>query len=91
MPSILRKSLDYIPQTLQYKSPPTVLFTRTKKIGSQIFNYKHTIDNVITNEWKIDNTQVCDCHLSKFKDPHYNHIVTGDLRVIDNNKERTME
>ena len=50
LPSILRKSLDYIPQTLQYKSPPTILFTRTKKIGSQIFNYKHTIDNVVTNE-----------------------------------------
>ena len=29
-----------------------------------------------------NSTPTCDCHSSKFRDPHHNHIVTGDLNII---------
>ena len=85
--SILRKHLDSIP--LQSKAPPVVVYQRSKTIGASIFNYKDTVDNVVTNDWN-DNTLVCDCKHSAFCDPHHGHVVTGDLRIIENKKLRSL-
>ena len=34
------------------------------------------------------NSDQCDCANSSFCDPHYKHIITGDLRKNKNNKLR---
>ena len=50
------------------------------------------MQNVITNDWKQDkaNTHSCNCPKSEFCDPHHGHIVTGDLRVIEHRKLRSI-
>ena len=88
--SIFRKHLDSIPSTFQSKDPPTVLYSRSSNIGSTIFNYKDVVDSVITDEWKEDNSYVCNCSKSAFCDPHYGHIVTGNMKVIENRKLRKL-
>ena len=59
-------------------------------IRSKILNYKDAV-----NSLKIDidedvsvvhNLPSCDCSSSSFCDPHHQHIVTGDLRIIENAK-----
>ena len=30
----------------------------------------------------------CDCTNSSFRHPHHKHVITGDLRIIKNNKLR---
>ena len=32
----------------------------------------------------------CSCHLSEFKDPHHQHIITGDLSIVENIKLRKL-
>jgi len=88
--SIFRKHLDSIPSTFQSKDPPTVLYSRSSNIGSTIFNYKDVVDSVITDDWKEDNSYVCNCSKSAFCDPHYGHIVTGNMKVIENRKLRKL-
>ena len=34
----------------------------------------------------IPNTDTCECRYSQFCDPHHEHGITGDLRIIDNSK-----
>ena len=48
------------------------------------------MDSVITDDWKEDNSYVCNCLKSAFCDPHYGHIVTGNMKVIENRKLRKL-
>jgi hypothetical protein len=88
--SIFRKHLEAIPSSFKHTDPPTVLYQRSKPISSTIFNYKHVVDNVNTDDWKYNNNHTCDCEKSVFCDTHHQHIVTGDLRVITNKKLRPL-
>ena len=38
----------------------------------------------------FNNLPPCDCHNSDFCDPNHKHIVTGDLRIISNDKLRKL-
>ena len=89
---ILRKHSDCIPDDFVDRDIPTVLYKRSKNIGSTIFNYKDTVEEVKTDEWKTNYNLLpgCDCKDSKFCDPHHGHIVTGDLRFIKNKKLRSL-
>ena len=89
---ILRKHSDCIPDDFVDRDIPTILYKRSKNIGSTIFNYKDTVEEVKTNEWKANYNLLpgCDCKDSKFCDPHHGHIVTGDLRFIKNKKLRSL-
>jgi hypothetical protein len=88
--SIFRKHLNCIPSSFVSKDSPTVLYTRSPHIGSTIFNYKKVVDSVITDDWKEDHSNVCNCSKSDFCDPHYGHIVTGNLKVIENRQLRNL-
>ena len=88
--SIFRKHSEIIPHYLNSRDPPTTLYRRSKTIGSTVFNYKDTVNDVITNEWKYDNPTSCKCVDSVFCDPHHQHICTGDLRFIKNSKLRSL-
>ena len=48
------------------------------------------MDDVITSDWKLNNSHACNCLNSTFCDPHHKHIVTGDLRFIENGKLRSL-
>ena len=43
------------------------------------------IQNYLTNS-----TPTCECLSSRFKDPHHNHIVTGDLNIISHPSLRSL-
>ena len=42
------------------------------------------------SRYKAENLPICKCNESPFCDPHHKHIVTGDLRIIDNRKLRKL-
>ena len=70
----------------------TIIFQRSKTIGSKIFNYKKVVQNVITNNYQVDsiNFPACNCDSSPFVDPNHGHIVTNNLGVIDCKELRSL-
>ena len=66
-------------------SVPIISFKYTPTIRSTILNYKQTY---------LENTDLsnisCNCTSSNFIDPHHQHIVTGDLSIIENTKLRQL-
>jgi hypothetical protein len=64
---------------------PTVSFKYPATIRSKIVNYRQT------HEANLDHQQlVCDCESSLFKDNHHQHVVTGNLDIIQNSDLRTL-
>ena len=61
-------------------------------IRNKIFNYKEAINSIHVDIDEdisiIHNLPPCDCPSSPFCDPHHMHIITGDLRIIENQKLR---
>ena len=61
-------------------------------IRNKILNYKDAVNSVhieIDDDVSvIHNLPSCDCNTSAFCDPHHKHVVTGDLRIIENLKLR---
>jgi len=86
---LFRRLKDKIPGDFKFREPPTVIYTRSPTIGQKIFNYKQTIQSIHTGEWKSDLFS-CKCKDSKFMDGHHKHIVTGDLRIVENKKLRNL-
>ena len=89
LPSILRGEMHLLPEDLRTIDPPTIIYQRSRTIGSIIFNYKD-VNTALTQDWKIGNDVKCQCDTSAFKDSHHNHVVTGDLRVIEDNRLRKL-
>ena len=71
---------------------PAIVYSLEGPILNKIFNYKQTVADIDTNDLVTYGTglESCDCESSEFCDPHHGHILTGDLRVIDNQKLRKL-
>ena len=67
---------------------PVVVYKLKPLIRSNIFNYKKFIDNINVFD-KVD-TFPCNCNGSSFVDSDHGHIITGDLRIVENNKLRKL-
>ena len=67
---------------------PVIVYTLKPSIRSKIFNYKEFISNITVFDSVA--TYPCVCKDSPFVDWHHGHIVTGDLRIIQNNKLRKL-
>ena len=80
---IIHESMHTVPDFFKYKEAPCVLYTRTKCIRSDILNYHQTINDIKIDEWK-NKDYSCDCQTSEFCDSHHQHIVTGNLDIIEN-------
>jgi hypothetical protein len=93
LPKILRSPsvLNNIPKPLDISDSPMVVYTLTKPIRSKIFNYKTFVEDLKVEEF-ISNPEMfpCNCHSSKFKNGDHNHIISGDIRIIPNNKLRKL-
>ena len=48
------------------------------------------MDSVLTNDWKDDNSNTCECSKSVFCDPHHGHVVCGNLKIIENRQLRKL-
>ena len=84
-----------LPEALQGKDEiPACTMKLDPPIRGKILNYKETVSSlkihVDDDVSFVENLPTCDCSASQFCDPHHNHIVSGDLRIIDNSKLRKL-
>ena len=64
---------------------PTISYKYLPSIRSKILNYRQT------HEANLDATNMsCDCNTSDFKDSHHQHVVTGNLDVVENIELRNL-
>jgi len=92
--------IQCLPDALQREDKiPKVILKLDKPIRNKIMNYKETVRSIKQiNEDGVNfavNSETnlpypCTCSESNFCDPHHGHIVTGDLRIIENNKLRKL-
>ena len=66
-------------------SVPSVSYRYPRTIRSKVLNYKEAYDNFCD-----PNILTCDCASSKFVDDYHKHVITGDLRLVKNDKLRTL-
>ena len=71
---------------------PAVVYSLEGTIRNKIFNYKQTVAEIDTNDPNTFGTGLasCDCANSEFCDPNHGHVLTGDLRIIENQKLRKL-
>ena len=87
MPDIV----DLLPQQLKEdNNRPTVTYKLGPSIRNKILNYKDTVNSIKIDNDNLYNTENCDCLDSEFCDSHYGHIITGDLRIVENSKLRKL-
>ena len=70
---------------------PTVVYKLEDSICSKIFNFNKFIKALDLDTFLQDETILpCNCEGSIFTDSHHKHIITGDLRLVTNNKLRKL-
>ena len=83
-----------MPAELSTNDIPMVTFSLKNPIRSKIFNHKTFAQHLNIAEFLADQNSIpCSCEnspLKTFKDSHHNHIITGDLRIVRNNKLRKL-
>ena len=75
-----------LPPQFQDDDNPSVVYSLTSTIRNKILNYKETVSNIDIHDVDTFGTglHTCDCSSSEFVDQHHKHILTGDLRIIEN-------
>ena len=89
LPAHLRSTsvADKIPGYFRHKEPPIVSHENISTIASKIFNFAPALSKLDVSEY-LSNPQTCQCKESKFCYEPYDHVFTGDLRVIENARLR---
>ena len=64
---------------------PNISLKYSNSIRSIITNYKDTVESNTNHEELL-----CECVNSPFKDVHHNHILTGDLNIVENVELRNL-
>ena len=84
--------ISKLPQILRNEEVPSVVYSLGNTIRNKIFNYKETVNAIDLNDTEGYGTGIvrCDCHESEFVNEHHGHVVTGDLRIIRNQKLRKL-
>ena len=81
--------LKAIPIDFVNRKAPTVIFKHLPPIRNKIFNYSKEIKEFNLESFKareISGENTCSCSESSFKDPHHEHIFTGDLEIVKNDE-----
>ena len=95
LPAILNlpEVVSKLPSDMREKEEiPVVTYSLTNTIRNKILNYKETVESIYVDEdvsFTL-NSESCNCSESSFCDPHHNHVITGDLRIIENQKLRKL-
>ena len=84
--------INALPENLKADEPPSIIYTLSGTIRNKIFNYKATALDINTNDLETFGTGIheCECHNSNFRAEHHQHILTGDLRFIQNTRLRKL-
>ena len=62
---------------------PKISFRYSQTLGSMAFNYAKFAKEIVTEDLE---QYSCECHNSIFKDEFHNHIVTGNLDILEDNE-----
>ena len=79
--------IDCLPESLRKDKIPSTVYSLSNTIRKNNFDYKNNVKNMNTNDTRTYGTYIisCNCTNSKYLN-HYGHIITGDLRIIENKK-----
>ena len=91
--SILKdpKALDAVPFDAKGFTPPTVVYSLNTPISSKIFNFNKFVTSLDVQSYLKDSSFLpCNCADSPFRDKHHGHIISGDLRLVKDNKLRKL-
>ena len=71
---------------------PVVTYSLGNTIRNKVLNYKDTVNSIFIDDEVSFSTETdtCQCDISPFKDKDHGHILTGDLRIIENAKLRKL-
>ena len=72
-----------IPNYFQDFDPPIIGYHYNPSIAGLIFNYKQTLDPIVINSINTNNID-CACQNSAYKDNHHNHVISGNLDIVQN-------
>ena len=87
LPSVV----ETIPSIAKHFETPTVLFSLNDPISSKIFNFNKFVSSLNLPEFIKDNSIIpCHCKDSPYQDKHHKHIISGDLRIVTDNKLRKL-
>lgn len=89
LPDVLNK----LPDDLQNNDEiPMVSYKLKPPIRNKNFNHKNVVASINVDEnGSIDIDSIpCECENSQYKDAHHNHIITGDLHLVENAKLRSL-
>ena len=91
LPALLRSTsvTDKIPVYFRDKEQPIVSYEYTSTVASKLFNFAPALSNLNVSEY-LSNPQTCQCKESKFCYEPHGHVISGDLRVIENTKLREL-
>ena len=83
LPSVLRSTsvIEAVPTYFKEKEPPIILYTCTKTIASNIFNFSSTLSGLDYPQFRNSPSQ-CECNTSSHLCQPYGHVNTGDLSII---------
>ena len=97
LPSIFKceQVVELLPKSLSSENDiPITTFSLNSPIRNKILNYKEVVTNLHIvrsgGKFHVNNLPECECHLSDFCETAHGHIVTGDLRIVQNNKLRKL-
>ena len=93
LPSILhdKEVIRSVPSFAKTFTPPTVVFSLNPPIRSKIFNFNKFVTTLDVEAFLQDESILpCNCSDSPYKDKHHGHIISGDLRLVTNNKLRKL-
>ena len=87
--------IAFLPTRLKgEKDIPVATMKLSPPIRSKILNYKETVsslDIVVDEDVSfVQNLPSCECESSDFCDPHHQHVITGDLRIVSHQKLRKL-
>ena len=91
LPALLRSTsvTNKIPVYFRNKEPPIVSYEYTSNDANELFNFAPALSNLNVSEY-FSNPQTCQCKESKLCYEPHGHVITGDLKVIENAKLREL-
>ena len=73
------------------KFTSTVVYTLNPPISQKIYNFNKFVGSLNVESFIQNNSILpCQCSNSSFSDKNHGHIISGDLRLIKNNKMRKL-
>ncbi len=95
VPSILRSETvkQNTPPRLTDLDIPMVVFSLSKPIRSSLLNYKQFVSQLNLDSFSRNSNYIrccCSEYSNQFMDINHRHIITGNLKIIGNNKLRKL-